>query len=427
VPSPPVPPPPLARFGPLLATGLRDVTSDPAALDSSGWWAVVADFEGGLTCARFAHVRTDSSPVRGRWRGPAPRSWTGSLDRAGYVAGVRRIRERIAAGGVYQVNLCRVLSAPLPAPGAPHGPVPGTNSPAGPEALAGSASDSASGPASDIDALGALLASGNPAPYAGTVRLPAHGVEVATASPELYLRRSGRTVTSGPIKGTGRTAEDLLEKDRAENVMIVDLVRNDLGRVAATGSVTVPALCSVEHHPGLVHLVSTVRGELPHGSGWSELLDGTFPPGSVTGAPKSSALRLIRELEPAPRGPYCGAVGWVDADRRRAELAVGIRTFWIERDAPGGPLLHFGTGAGITWGSDPEREWAETELKAARLLAVASGTYGTDRTGGSIAADGTQAAAGSGIGCRRAPGAGLRPVHGPGLGAGSRTSGRWTS
>ncbi|MFK8912345.1 chorismate-binding protein, partial [Streptomyces sp. YS-3] len=280
-------------------------------------------------------------PVPGAWRGPAAGDWTSSLDRAAYTAGVRRIREHIAAGEVYQANLCRVLSAPLP-------------DPAG----------------ADVDALTALLARGNPAPYAGTIRLPAHGVEIATASPELFLRRTGRVVESGPIKGTGRTAEDLLEKDHAENVMIVDLVRNDLGRVCATGSVTVPELCAVEPHPGLVHLVSTVRGELREGAGWRELLDAAFPPGSVTGAPKSSALRIIEALETAPRGPYCGGIGWVDADRRRGELAVGIRTFWIDR--PHG-VLRFGTGAGITWGSDPEREWAETELKAERLLAVASG------------------------------------------------------
>jgi para-aminobenzoate synthetase component 1 len=336
---------PLARFGSLVATDLRDVTSDPAALDSTGFWAVVADFEGRLTCARFGDVRTEPvpEPVAGRWRGPAADAWTSSLDRAAYTAGVRRVREHIAAGEVYQANLCRVLSAPLPEP-----------------------------EAADVDELTALLARGNPAPYAGTIRLPAHGVEIATASPELYLRRSGRSVESGPIKGTGRTADDLLEKDHAENVMIVDLVRNDLGRVCATGSVSVPALCAIEAHPGLVHLVSTVRGDLAPEAGWAELLAATFPPGSVTGAPKSSALKIIEALETTPRGPYCGGIGWVDADRDTAELAVGIRTFWIDRSEN---ALRFGTGAGITWGSDPEREWAETELKASRLLAVASGAY----------------------------------------------------
>ncbi|MEV5320625.1 chorismate-binding protein [Streptomyces sp. NPDC052687] len=338
--------PPLARFGDRVATGLTDVTSDPAALDSSGFWAVAADFEGRLTCARFTDVREEPvpAPVPGAWHGPAAGDWTSSLDRAAYTAGVRRVREHIAAGEVYQANLCRVLSAPI-APGA------------------------------DVDALTALLARGNPAPYAGTIRLPGHGVEIATASPELFLRREGRTVESGPIKGTGRTEADLLEKDYAENVMIVDLVRNDIGRVCATGSVTVPDLCVVEKHPGLVHLVSTVRGELRPEAGWPELLAAAFPPGSVTGAPKSSALRIIDALETAPRGPYCGGIGWVDADRGVGELAVGIRTFWIDRADPAAPRLRFGTGAGITWGSDPEGEWRETELKASRLLAVASGAY----------------------------------------------------
>lgn len=321
-------------------SGLLDVTSDPEALDSQGLWAVVAGFEGRLTCARFRDVR----PIRHlpapetRWHGPRRAQWSTSLDRAAYTAGVRRIREHIAAGEVYQANLCRVLSAPVT-------------------------------PDADIEALADRLAARHRAPYAGMIRLPEHGVEVVSASPELFLRRTGRVIESGPIKGTGRTEADLLEKDHAENVMIVDLVRNDLGRVCATGSVTVPELCAVEKHPGLVHLVSTVRGELQDGAGWAETLFATFPPGSVTGAPKSSALRIIEALETAPRGPYCGGVGWVDADHRTGELAVGIRTFWVDRARS---RLLFGTGAGITWGSDPEREWEETELKAAKLLALAS-------------------------------------------------------
>lgn len=326
-----------------------------------------------MTCARFRDVahRPVPAPVPGRWRGPARDAWTSSLDRAAYTAGVERIREHIAAGEVYQANLCRVLSAPVPA-------------------------------GADVDALTALLARGNPAPYAGTIRLPAQGVEIATASPELFVRREGRVVLSGPIKGTGRTEADLRAKDYAENVMIVDLVRNDLGRVCATGSVSVPDLCVVEKHPGLVHLVSTVRGELRQGVGWARLLAATFPPGSVTGAPKASALRIIEALETAPRGPYCGGIGWVDADRGTAELAVGIRTFWIDREEG---LLRFGTGAGITWGSDPEGEWRETELKASRLLAVASGTYevGEERLTTCCAGPGDTASK-SGSAAGRAPG-----------------------
>lgn len=279
------------------------------------------------------------------WKGPARGDWTSSLDRAAYTAGVRRVREYIAAGEVYQANLCRVLTAPLPDPDA------------------------------DIDALADVLARGNPAPHAGTVRLPEHGIEVASASPELFLRRRGDIVESGPIKGTGRTEADLLPKDHAENVMIVDLVRNDLGQVCATGTVTVPDLCVVEKHPGLVHLVSTVRGELREGSRLDRSAGRRVPSGVRHRRAQVQRPARHRRTGDRPRGPYCGGIGWVDADRGTGEVAVGIRTFWIDRAAPGGAVLRFGTGAGITWGSDPEREWDETELKASRLLAVASGTY----------------------------------------------------
>ena len=128
-------------------------------------------------------------------------------------------------------------------------------------------------------------------------------------------------------------------------------------------------LCVTEAHPGLVHLVSTVSGREREGVRWPEIFDAAFPPGSVSGAPKSSALTTIGDLEPTPRGPYCGAIGWVDGDTATAELAVGIRTFWAEDGQ-----LHFGTGGGITWDSDPDDEWAETELKARNLLRVASGS-----------------------------------------------------
>jgi para-aminobenzoate synthetase component 1 len=200
------------------------------------------------------------------------------------------------------------------------------------------------------------------------VRVP--GREVVSASPELLLQRDGATVTTGPIKGTAPTAAQLLPKDVDENVMIVDLCRNDLSTICQPGSVRVPDLLRVEDHPGLVHLVSRVSGELRPGLGWADVLGGVLPPASVTGAPKSTALSAITDLEPVPRGPYCGAIGWVEGDRCR--LAVGIRTFWAERAETGRRVLRFGTGAGITWGSDPHGEWRETELKAARLLGLAS-------------------------------------------------------
>jgi para-aminobenzoate synthetase component 1 len=331
---------PVFLAGGRVARDLREVSSDPAALDRPGFWAVCATFEGEFTCARFGDV-TPRRPARLRpWRGPGPGEWRSSLDRADYVRAVQLIRDRIAVGDVYQANLCRVLSAPLPDP-----------------------------EAADVLALWQALERGNPAPYSAALRLPEHGVAVACASPELFLRRSGAMVESGPIKGTARFPGGLSDKDRAENVMIVDLVRNDLGRICATGSVTVPELCAEQAHPGLVHLVSTVRGRLAPGISWPELIAATFPPGSVSGAPKAAALSLIRELEPVPRGPYCGALGWVDSRRGSACLAVGIRTFWLADDR-----LHFGTGAGITWGSDPEAEWLETELKTRRLLSLAAGS-----------------------------------------------------
>jgi len=329
----------------VLADGLVEVSDDPAVLDSGGWWAVVITFEGGVRLYRFERQRTAPlpAPAAGVWKGPGRAVWVSSLDRGRYVAGVREIRRRIRDGEVYQVNLCRVMSAPI-------------------------------GPDADPWALAGRLAVGNPAPYAAVIDVPTGplgpGTRLVSASPELFLARRGDLVTSAPIKGTARDEAGLLPKDRAENVMIVDLVRNDLQRVCAPGSVEVTSLLALEQHPGLVHLVSTVQGRLA-GAGWAGLLAATSPPGSVSGAPKSSALRAIAELEPVPRGPYCGAVGWVDADRGEGVLAVGIRTFWWAD----GRLL-FGTGAGITWGSDPVVEWGETRLKARRLIALASGQDG---------------------------------------------------
>jgi para-aminobenzoate synthetase component I len=330
-----------ARFGSLLATRPVEVRHDLDGLDS-GFWAVVADFEGPVTAVRFDRVDRVTSPgLAGHWS-PLTGDWRSSLDHAAYLDGVEQVRDRIAAGTVYQVNLCRVLSHPL--------------------------SEEA-----DLDALAALLARGNPAPYAGRVAVPSAGLDVVCASPEAFLLRDGDRLESRPIKGTATTWPAMLPKDYAENVMIVDLVRNDLSRVCRPGTVRVDHLCAPEEHPGLVHLVSTVSGRLERGTRWADIMAAAFPPGSVSGTPKHTALQAIRDLEPAPRGPYCGAVGWIDADTGRAELAVGIRTFWAERDASGRRWLRFGTGAGITWGSDPEGEWVETQVKSRRLVGLASG------------------------------------------------------
>jgi len=338
-----------ARFGIRCAHEVVEITDDVECLDRGGFWAVVITFEGQVTCVRFAQV-TDAQPTDAPlelvadWT-PLTDDWSSSLDRSEYLAGVSQIRDRIADGDVYQVSLCRVMSHPL-------------------------AEDA------DLAGLETRVTQGNPAPFAGRVHVPDAGLDVVSASPEAFLiRRAGR-IESRPIKGTATSMSSMLAKDYAENVMIADLVRNDLSPVCRPGTVSVDALCEPEEHPGLTHLVTTVSGELRPGVSWADVLATTFPPGSVSGAPKSSALRAIGDLETAPRGPYCGAVGWVDADSGEAELAVGIRTFWAERDSDGARWLRFGTGAGITWGSDPAMEWAETELKAARLIGLASGKVG---------------------------------------------------
>ena len=328
-----------AVLGGLMGTDLVEVSSDLGALDTRGRWAVALPYDGAPVLARFAHWEPWDG-ITGPWSGPASHWWTSSMDQDAYMKAVALTREAIAAGTVYQANICRVMSAPL-------------------------------GESSDVIALHAALNAGNPAPFSGCLSLPEERINIATASPELFLNvhasESGRRVNSGPIKGTGRVVADLTDKDRAENVMIVDLVRNDLSQVCQPGTVRVPDLLRVEQHPGLVHLVSHVEGTLSKEVTWKQIFDATFPPGSVTGTPKSTALQLIDSLEPVSREFYCGAIGWVDADEGTASLAVAIRTFWHD-----GHTLKFGTGAGITWGSDALAEWRETELKADLLVRLAS-------------------------------------------------------
>ncbi len=149
--------------------------------------------------------------------------------------------------------------------------------------------------------------------------------------------------------------------------MIVDLMRNDLGQICEPGSVEVAELLRSEDHPGLRHLVSDVVGEIRQGVTWSEIFSALLPAGSISGAPKSSALSVIADNETLKRGPYCGILGWVQGDR--SELSVAIRIFWQENDG----YLKFGTGAGITFGSEALAEWNETELKAERLISIAGG------------------------------------------------------
>jgi para-aminobenzoate synthetase component 1 len=342
----------VAIFGNFMATNFIEATTDVSKLDDEGWWAVTQTFEGDFQAFRFSDIEPLSLAKLAELghdlshQSVDIQAWTSSMSMSQYVDAVESIRQDIARGWVYQANLCRVLSAPL---------------------------------ANDLNvvALWKLLSEHNPAPYLSALQVSSamsglgSDVRIVSASPELFLSRKNQILRSSPIKGTARVASELLEKDQTENIMIVDLVRNDLGQVCQSGSVKVVDLLRLEEHPGLVHLVSDVEGTLPADVGWPGILKALTPPGSVSGAPKSSALEVIQRLENSARGIYCGGFGWVNADDKSAELAVGIRTFW-QGTTTGKKLLHFGTGAGITWASDPEGEWHETELKAARLLSIAA-------------------------------------------------------
>jgi para-aminobenzoate synthetase component 1 len=273
-------------------------------------------------------------------------SLSSNFDRAGYLAAVRRAIEYIHAGDCFQVNIAQRLLYPNALP-----PLE----------------------------LYRRLRQGNPAPFAAYLDLG--DFTVASASPERFVRvlASGERqlpeeVQTRPIKGTrprGRTpeedrarAQELLAsaKDRAENVMIVDLLRNDLGRVCRYGSVRVEALCQLESYRTVHHLVSEVRGRLRPGLGPVDLLRAAFPGGSVTGAPKVRAMEIIAELEPTARGPYCGSVAWLGFDGAM-DTSILIRTFTL-----GKGWVQFPVGGGIVADSTPEGEYAETLHKAEGLL-----------------------------------------------------------
>ena len=321
---------PLFWMGNHLACELVEVSSDLESLRRPGFWVVLGSFEGKWRLARFAKVEQQNFPKVGlSWSPISDDAWQSTFDKSTYCSYVERIRERISAGEVYQVNACRILSAE-------------NNSNL------------------SLLPLAEKILKQNPAEFAAYLNLG--DIQVASASPERFISLKDGIAISSPIKGTS-ASEEFLEKDRAENLMIVDLIRNDLSKVAKTGSVTTSRLLATEAHPGLFHLVSDVRAELAEGKDLVDLLLATTPPGSVSGAPKSSALRIIEENESA-RGPYCGVIGF--SDGARAELAVGIRIFWQGEDQ----ILRFGTGAGITWGSDSQLEWEETELKARRLIGL---------------------------------------------------------
>lgn len=314
-----------------LATDLQDVTNDPGKLES-GFWAVTTTFDGELTFAKFGKIERCDWPYS--YQPLSNNNWVSSHSQDRYCKMVESFRQEIAAGNIYQVNACRILTLESTEP---------------------------------ISGLMAGFLQKNPAQFGGYLKLP--NLEIVSASPERFLSRSGAVIRTSPIKGTRKAGQigRFPEKDESENIMILDLMRNDIGRIAIKDSVTVPKLLEIVELPGLAHLISEAKGELIPNITWREILKATLPPGSVSGAPKSSAIKLIKKHENLDRGPYCGAFGWINGDQ--AELAVAIRTFWSD-----GERIKFGTGAGITWASDPLSEWEETELKASRLMAIASGT-----------------------------------------------------
>lgn len=318
-------------MGGIHATECVEITDDPTRLSDGSFWAVAITFEGEARFARFAKVSHSDFPSY-EW-GSLAGKWKSSLTEKQYCEYVEEIRETIASGGVYQVNACRELE------------IATTNG--------------------SLKGLFSQLLKFNPAEFAGYFSI--NGLEIASASPERFLSRNGKSILTSPIKGTIRGDENEFgEKDKAENLMIVDLMRNDLGRICEPGSVEVSELFRHEKHPGITHLVSDVKGELRENISWKEIFAGVMPPGSVSGAPKSSALSIIGDHE-GNRGIYCGTLGWIHGER--AELSVAIRTFWNSGDG----ILRFGTGAGITWGSSAEAEWEETELKARHLISIAGG------------------------------------------------------
>ena len=263
-----------------------------------------------------------------------------SFTHRGYLDAVTRVREYIVAGDIFQANVSQRLEAPL------------TEHPW---------------------SLYRRLRRLNPAPFAAYVDFG--DVVVASASPERFLGlHDGRTVEARPIKGTrprgvgpehdAALGKALLEsaKDRAENLMIVDLLRNDLSRVCRPGTVHVPELFALERYPTVHHLVSTVVGELADGADAADLLAATFPGGSITGAPKIRAMEIIAELEPSRRGVYCGSVGYWSVTGA-LDTSIVIRTYLAR-----GGRVYFSVGGGIVADSDPEEEYQETLTKGRALI-----------------------------------------------------------
>jgi para-aminobenzoate synthetase/4-amino-4-deoxychorismate lyase len=341
------------------------------------WW-----FEALVTEPRAAAITARRDTLVARLaRPPEVRpfrtdDWRWTPSPRGHAEVVEACRARIRAGDLFQANLCLRLQGRL-----------------------------------DGDAFDLFATAAQALPTDRAAFVAGPWGTVASLSPELFLTRTGRTVRSAPIKGT-RPADRRAElqasaKDRAENVMIVDLVRNDLGRVCRPGSVRVAALAEARPHAGVWHLVSEVEGELPDGVGDAALLRAAFPPGSVTGAPKLAALDVIAELESTGREAYTGAIGFA-SPLAGLELSVAIRTFEIR-----GSRIWLGAGGGIVADSVGEEEAREAAAKAAPLLAAIGADPPPAEVGGAPAASGV-----GGGGAVRPARRGPRPVPRPDPAAG---------
>ncbi len=318
----------VARRGFILSTGLPEL--EPAArarraVERGEWFA-----------AKLAEAPA-AAPA-----GPVSiEGWTSNFSRADYERAVATVIERILAGDIFQANLAQRFEAPTP---------------------------------EDFDHFGFYrrLREVNPAPFAAF--LDHQNFVIASASPERFLRVENGRVETRPIKGTRPRFDDALvdmlqtkalaesRKDRAENVMIVDLLRNDLSRVCAPGSVKAPQLCGLESYATVHHLVSTVTGQLREGLGAVDMLAAAFPGGSITGAPKLRAMEIITELEGHARGPYCGAIGYLGFNGTM-DLNIVIRTASFR----GGACV-VQAGGGIITASDPASEYVETLDKARRIF-----------------------------------------------------------
>jgi para-aminobenzoate synthetase component 1 len=372
-----LPPPPADDQGlPILRLALHDWVIAWDRRTGGAWLAGRSlDGDGPRLGRRLAEVRARLRPTRRPVDGAAAAAlriapavdtdrdlvFTSSLDRPAYETGVEAIRQRIARGDIYQANLTRRLAAPFD----------GDPWPLYRNLRTG-----------DPSLFSAYLDLGGGAPDHGSVlgSAPARPRAILSASPEPFLSvSSDGMVSTNPIKGTrsrGRSREEdralaceLLAsaKDRAENVMIVDVLRNDLGRVCVPGTVRVTRLCRLERTAAVQHLVSTVTGRLAPGRDAFDLLLASFPGGSITGAPKIRAMDVLRGLEPTRRGPYTGALGWIGPDGAMA-TSILIRTFVAD-----GTRLTLHVGGGITWRSDPASEWEETVAKARGPLEAIGG------------------------------------------------------